>query len=171
MARLALTVAILALLTLVLTPHPANAQSGSILDRVRERASSRAATQTENRANQEVDETVDKSVDCMFNPIECAKKAKPEPEPAPTPGEVGAAPPADTTQWYAEQDGARVGPMPRDQLATMVTSGQVTPSTLVWREGMSQWTQASAVPELGDLLKSVPPPLPPKAGPPPLPGR
>jgi hypothetical protein len=169
MERLAIAVAIIALQILALSPRCANAQSNSILDRVRERTSSRAASQTENRANQEVDETVDKSVDCMFNPIECAKKVKPET--APGAGEVGAAPPADTTQWYAEKDGARVGPMPREQLATLVTSGQVTPSTLVWREGMSQWTQASAVPELGDLLKSVPPPLPPRSGPPPLPTR
>ncbi len=133
MARPAIAIAIIAFQILALSPRPADAQSNSILDRVRERAASRAATETENRANQEVDKSVDKTMDCAFNPIECAKKAKPET--APATGEVGSAPPADTTQWYAEKDGARVGPLPRDQLATMVTSGQITPSTLVWREG------------------------------------
>jgi hypothetical protein len=62
--------------------------------------------------------------------------------------------------------------MPRTQLDSMVTGGQVTAQTLVWREGMSAWTPAGSVPELGESFKKVPPPLPPqKSGPPPLPAR
>jgi hypothetical protein len=168
MARFPIAVAMIALAILALAPLRANAQSSSILDRVQERAASRAASQTENKANEQVDSTVDKTVDCMFNPIECAKKT---PAATPAPGEVAPAPVVDTSEWYAENQGNRVGPMPREQLAAMVTGGQVTAATLVWREGLGEWTPAGQVPELGDAFKKVPPPLPPKSGPPPLPSK
>ena len=170
--------ALLALVTafagiLLLAPAPALAQSKSILDRVTERATQRAETTTENKANQEVDATVDKTVDCMFNPVECAKKAQTPPAPGAGGTPPGGAAPtaADTSEWYAESQGKRVGPMPKTQLATMATSGELTTATLVWKEGMSGWTKAGEVPELGDVFAKVPPPLPPKSGPPPLPSR
>ena len=176
MARfpLAMMTAIAAFSLLALAPRSASAQSTSILDRVQERAQSRAQSQTENKANEQVDSTVDKTVDCMFNPVECAKKtpaAAPAPAPASTEGEVAPTQVADTTEWYAENQGKRVGPMPREQLSTMVTSGQVTATTLVWREGLGEWTAAGQVPELGDVFKKVPPPLPTRSGPPPLPSK
>jgi hypothetical protein len=155
-------------------PLPAAAQSNSMLDRMRERAAARAESTTENRAGQQVDSAVDKSVDCMFNPVECAKKAKtPEPAEAPAPGTPGAPQAAaGASDWYAERQGQRVGPMPHAQLATMISSGEVTGATLVWREGFPAWTAAGQVPELADAFKKVPPPLPPpSAGPPPLPSR
>ena len=157
MATATATATISALALLIYAPDPAAAQSNSILDRVRERAASRAQTTTENRANEQVDQTVDKTVDCMFSPVECAKQKS---HPAPAPGEAGATPAPDATEWYAEKNGERVGPMPRDQLASMVTSGQLTTSTLVWREGLSEWKPAGDVAELGDVFKKVPPPLP-----------
>ena len=172
MARfpIAMMAAIAAFSLLALAPRSASAQSTSILDRVKERAQSRAQSQTENKANQEADATVDTTVECMFNPVECAKKT-PAAAPAPAPAEVVLAPAADTTEWYAENQGKRVGPMPREQLSTMVTSGQVTATTLVWREGLGEWTAAGQVPELGDVFKKVPPPLPTRSGPPPLPSK
>lgn len=166
-----------ALAAIVLAPGAAQAQSGSILDRMRERATERAQTQTENEAGERVDSAVDKSVDCAFNPVECAKKV---PVPGSTPtttqtppaGAPGAAPAADTTEWYAESQGKRVGPMPRGELDSLVTRGEVKPETLVWREGMSAWTPAGSVDELAPVFKKVPPPLPPqRSGPPPLPSR
>ncbi len=160
---------LLALVFGALHAGAASAQSNSIVDRIRERAASRAETQTENEAGERVDAAVDKTVDCVFNPIECAKQT-----PAATPPAGGEAATAatDTSEWYAENQGQRVGPMPRTQLDSMVTSGQVTPQTLVWREGMSTWTPAGQVAELGETFKKLPPPLPPqKSGPPPLPSR
>ena len=35
-------------------------------------------------------------------------------------------------------------------------------TTLVWKNGMAQWTPAGQVPELGALFAAVPPPLPPQ---------
>lgn len=154
-------------------PSPAAAQS--VLDRVRERAASRAEQQTEQRTNERVDETVDKTVDCVFNPLACAKQAQTPPagETPPAPGgAAGAAPSADGAQWYSEKQGQRIGPMPRAELATMATRGELNATTLVWREGLEDWKQAGQVPELADVLRSVPPPLPPqRSGPPPLPSR
>ena len=155
----------LALGPFALAPAPALAQSNSILDRVRERAS----TKGEQRTNQEVDEAVDKTVDCVFNPVECARRKQAA---KPAPGGADAAPAAGAAEWYAESQGNRVGPMPQQELVSKVVSGQVTESTLVWREGMSAWTPAGQVAELGDAFKKVPPPLPPqRSGPPPLPAQ
>jgi GYF domain 2 len=61
--------------------------------------------------------------------------------------------------------------MPREKLATMATSGQVTTATLVWREGLSEWKPAGELAELGDVFKKLPPPLPQRSGPPPLPAQ
>lgn len=163
MARFPTALLLFVLGLVALAPAPALAQSNSILDRVRERAS----TQGEQRTNQEVDEAVDKTVDCVFNPVECARRKQ-----AATPAPGGAAPVAGAAEWYAESQGNRVGPMPQQELVSKVVSGQVTESTLVWREGMSAWTPAGQVAELGDAFKKVPPPLPPqRSGPPPLPGQ
>lgn len=166
-----------ALATIVLAPPTAQAQAGSILDRMRERAAARAQTRTENEAGERVDAAVDKSVDCAYDPIECAKKVptpgtKPNSTETPPASAPGAAPAADTAQWYAESQGKRVGPMPRGELDALVTRGEVKPETLVWREGMSGWTAAGSVDELAPAFKKVPPPLPPqRSGPPPLPSR
>lgn len=145
-----------------LAPPIAGAQS--ILDRVRERASSRAQSETERKTNERVDSAVDQTVDCMFDPVTCAENAKPAKTPE-------AAPPAeaDGPEWYAEQSGSRIGPMPRSQLDSMVTAGQITAQTLVWREGLKDWTAAGQLPELAEDFKKVPPPLPRSSGPPPLP--
>ena len=144
-------------------PTPAGAQS--VLDRMRERAASQAETQTEAEANERVDSAVDKTVDCVFNPVACAKQTPAATPPAGAPA-AGA---ADASQWYAEQNGNRVGPMPRSQLDAMVAGGQLNASSLVWRVGMAAWTAAGQVAELADAFKKVPPPLPSRSGPPPLP--
>jgi hypothetical protein len=48
-------------------------------------------------------------------------------------------------------------------LTNQVGAGQITAATLVWKNGMAQWTPAQQVPELAALLASVPPPLPPQS--------
>jgi membrane protease subunit (stomatin/prohibitin family) len=69
-------------------------------------------------------------------------------------------PPQD--QWFLGAGGQRLGPFDTDALAGQAQGGTLTPSTLVWRNGMAQWTPASQVPELAAILGSVPPPLPPQ---------
>lgn len=73
-------------------------------------------------------------------------------------------PPAETqtdASWFAAIDGAPQGPFTREQ----VRDRGLAPDTLVWREGMQDWTPLAQVPELNAASAEVavaPPPLPPR---------
>lgn len=67
--------------------------------------------------------------------------------------------------YYYERDGQQAGPVAAGQL---VACG-VQPGTLVWHPTMSEWVPAASVAELAPLFQAVPPPLPKRPGPPPLP--
>ncbi len=41
--------------------------------------------------------------------------------------------------WYYEQGGQRQGPVPDSEIDVLLSSGAITPATLVWREGMENW--------------------------------
>ena len=73
--------------------------------------------------------------------------------------------------YYVAADGQRHGPLQAQELAGLARSGAITPQTLVWHEGMAQWTSAAAcAAELG--LPPVAPVAPPSAhSPPPRQGR
>lgn len=64
------------------------------------------------------------------------------------------------SSWYFVKDGQRNGPMGREALDAHIFAGEVDGATLVWRSGMSEWAQASKVPELGVPPITLPPPLP-----------
>ena len=72
--------------------------------------------------------------------------------PPPLPSEV---------QYHVALGGQSAGPFPMATLKQQAQSGQLTRETLVWKEGMAQWTKAGEVPELASLFSAVPPPLPP----------
>jgi hypothetical protein len=55
--------------------------------------------------------------------------------------------------WYYVDDGERKGPVDEAQLRRVVN----TPDTLVWKQGMSNWTAAGEVPALAAAF-------PPRAG-------
>lgn len=57
--------------------------------------------------------------------------------------------------WWFERDGRRVGPVTADELGAHVLALDVTPDTLVWRSGMSDWLRMDAVPELAALRQTV----------------
>lgn len=68
-------------------------------------------------------------------------------------------------------NGQQSGPFNMAQLQQMAQMGQLTAQTLVWKQGMAQWTAAGFVPELGNLFApSVSGGVPPVPGtvPPPL---
>ncbi len=69
--------------------------------------------------------------------------------------------PASAAAFYAAIGGAQAGPFDVATLAGKAKAGEVTAATLVWRQGMAQWTAAGTVPELGELF-TAPPPLPPR---------
>jgi len=75
--------------------------------------------------------------------------------------------------WFYVQDDKRLGPVGVDHIVHLVVTTALSPSALVWRQGLAEWTEAHHVPEIAALL---PPPIPPgqKPGahePPPLPAK
>lgn len=75
--------------------------------------------------------------------------------PPPIPGAAAA--------FFLAVDGQQVGPVTVAEMPAKVASGELTPTTLVWRDGMPQWTAASELPELRSVFPATPPPLPPQA--------
>ncbi len=72
-----------------------------------------------------------------------------------------APPPPPLPVFYVALGGTQAGPFDMTALQRKVSEGQLTPQTLVWRQGMSAWTPAGQVPELAGLFGTVPPPVPP----------
>jgi len=59
--------------------------------------------------------------------------------------------------YYYDNSGASTGPLSKEQLR-----GKVGKHTLVWYEGLTDWTKASEIEDLKDLFLEIPPPLPTK---------
>jgi len=55
-------------------------------------------------------------------------------------------------QWNYVRNGQALGPLPGDQLKSMLASGTLGWDDLVWREGMDAWTAARLVPELAQAM-------------------
>lgn len=81
----------------------------------------------------------------------------------PAAGPAAATPPPLPTAitFFAAINGAQAGPFDMSTLTGKVTGGEITRETLVWKQGMANWTAAGEVAELGTLFAQVPPPLPP----------
>ena len=81
----------------------------------------------------------------------------------------GAAPQAGATpppipqgpQYFAAIDGSQAGPFDPAALKAQIEAGSVKKETLVWSEGMSEWTAAGDVEAVSKLFGAAPPPLPP----------
>ncbi len=74
----------------------------------------------------------------------------------------GGPPPLPTAvQWFAGIGGQQAGPYAPEHLGAEIAAGRVTPDTVVWRQGMANWTKASEVPEVAAMFGAGPPPLPP----------
>jgi hypothetical protein len=50
-------------------------------------------------------------------------------------------------QWYYSQNGTQLGPVSQAELQAKIASGEVSASEMVWKDGMSDWTPASRLPE------------------------
>lgn len=62
--------------------------------------------------------------------------------------------------FFVAINGQQQGPMDLPTLKLRAESGQLTRDTLVWKQGMPNWTAAGEVAELKSLFDNVPPPLP-----------
>ncbi len=65
------------------------------------------------------------------------------------------------TMYHVAINGQSQGPMPVSQMSGLVSNGTLTRETLVWCDGMANWTKASEVSEVSSLFVTTPPPLPP----------
>jgi membrane protease subunit (stomatin/prohibitin family) len=78
-------------------------------------------------------------------------------------GGAGMAPPplpGGSVNYFAAIGGAQAGPFDIQTLQTKVGSGEIGRTTLVWKQGMPNWTAAEQVVELSKLFTNSPPPLP-----------
>ncbi len=70
--------------------------------------------------------------------------------------------------WYYAQNNAPVGPITFDDLVGRIRTGSVTPDTLVFTTGMSQWQSARDTPQLAtlftDMVTGAPSAPPPPIG-------
>jgi membrane protease subunit (stomatin/prohibitin family) len=62
--------------------------------------------------------------------------------------------------FFVAINGQQQGPMDLPTLKLRAESGQLTRETLVWKQGMPNWTAAGEVAELKGFFDNVPPPLP-----------
>jgi membrane protease subunit (stomatin/prohibitin family) len=65
--------------------------------------------------------------------------------------------------YFVAVEGKQTGPFDLQTLESQAMSGQLTRQSLVWTQGMEQWTAAGQVPALAGIFAKLPPPLPPKA--------
>lgn len=72
-------------------------------------------------------------------------------------------PPMPNVQYHVSVNGMQMGPFNMQQLQQMAQSGQLTPQTYVWKQGMANWDFVCNVPELASLFAApgTPPPPPP----------
>jgi hypothetical protein len=87
--------------------------------------------------------------------------ARPAP-PAPAPQPAPAVPPPlpGAKPYFVALNNQQAGPFGLDELQQQAQGGQLTRATLVWTQGMANWTPAGEVAELNGLFAHLPPPLP-----------
>lgn len=92
--------------------------------------------------------------------------AAPSANPPPPPGGMPPPPPPPPrVQWYVAAGGQQAGPYDQATLQQYIASGQVTPETMMWRQGMTAWTPAGQIPELQAWFGAGGPPPPPPPAP------
>lgn len=64
-------------------------------------------------------------------------------------------------QYHIALNGQNYGPYPHASIVEMLRTQQVTPATMVWREGLVQWVSIAQCPELSVSAPPSMPPLPP----------
>ncbi len=66
-------------------------------------------------------------------------------------------------QYFYAVNGTQQGPVSFDQLKSLFASRTINRDSLIWKQGMTQWTSLKEVEELKSFLGgSTPPPLPPQ---------
>ena len=58
----------------------------------------------------------------------------------------------DTRMWYYSQNNQQLGPVSEEQLKSLLSSASLPGSSLVWKEGMTDWKPVTEIPELAMAL-------------------
>lgn len=66
-------------------------------------------------------------------------------------------PPVPGVSYYVAMNGQATGPYDLNTLRQMMTAGQFTSDSLVWKIGMPEWAKASSVDEMKQLFPDIPP--------------
>lgn len=75
----------------------------------------------------------------------------------------GAPPPLpQAAAFHVAIGGQQVGPLDAATLQQKIQAGEITQDTLVWKQGMANWTKAGDVADLANLFNAAPPPIPPQ---------
>jgi peptidyl-prolyl cis-trans isomerase B (cyclophilin B) len=53
--------------------------------------------------------------------------------------------------WFYSKNNEQQGPVAADEIGELLRNGELSNSTLVWKEGMAQWTPLGEVPELREV--------------------
>jgi hypothetical protein len=70
-------------------------------------------------------------------------------------------PPVPTDRrYFVAVNGHQTGPFSRADVEHQIREGQLLRDSLVWTEGLADWTPAGQVPELLPVFSMVPPPIP-----------
>jgi membrane protease subunit (stomatin/prohibitin family) len=99
----------------------------------------------------------------MAGPIGQAMAAQTPAAQTPAASGSAAPPPIPGAAYFVAIEGKQAGPFDLQTLASQAAMGRLTQQTLVWTQGMAQWTPAGQVPALEGIFANVPPPLPPNA--------
>ena len=80
----------------------------------------------------------------------------------PTASEATVAPPPlpAASRYFVAVNHQQTGPFDLDELRRQTQEGRLSRATLVWTQGMANWTAAGEVAELNALFAQLPPPLP-----------
>ena len=90
-----------------------------------------------------------------------AMSGQQQPQQQTPPGPAAPPPPPPQVTFHVAVGGQTTGPFDMNALKQQVQSGQLTKESLVWKEGMANWTKAGDVPELASVFGAVPSPPPP----------
>jgi len=80
-----------------------------------------------------------------FDVVPTAQPASFAPPPVAKPAQIPLAPERPLPgqpEWFYENNGQQSGPVPFETLRLLAASGQLTPQTYVWKEGMPAWAEA-----------------------------
>ena len=66
-------------------------------------------------------------------------------------------PPIPETLYNIASDGQSKGPFKKSELIQMAQAGSISGKTLVWKPGMTSWSEIETVDELKDVINAIPP--------------